>query len=209
MFREKDELRTKRFEWDHIMNKITPLTICIVVLLLSGCAEPPDKASTDLSARFDNVVKQRLDRYLPEIYAEAKDSFDAATAEISAQSEKFALTRSYGRAEMLLAFSDSLLSAADDSLDALRVIYAAKLEELKLAAEEASKNVFASAKKFENIDAVEERMVVIRGKLVSLHVQMAKANTEAISGLPLNACFDYENVIHGAAAIEAELKTLK
>jgi len=191
------------------MNKITLLTISIIVLIFSGCAEPPDNASTDLSARFDDVKKQRLDRYLPEIYAEAKDSFDAAMIDVSAQSEKFALTRSYDRAERLLAYSDSLLTLAGDSLATLRVVYAAKLDEFKLAAEEAMKQAFESAKKFENIDAVEEKMVDIRGKLIALNVKMAKANTEYQSGLPLNACFDYENVINGAAAIEAELKTLK
>jgi hypothetical protein len=192
------------------MKNILAIALCAALLAIAGCTEqPPDQESLALSKKFDEVTKQRLDRFLPNIYAEAKDSFEAALDEITAQNEKSALSRSYEHAKSLMAYSDSLLARAADSLVALKDAYANRLADLKQNAEETVGDVFATAQKFKNNDAVEERMVEIRGKIASINVLLAKANTEYKSGLPLHAGFDYEQVIDGATELERELEDLK
>jgi hypothetical protein len=123
------------------------LFVLVVVIALSalfiGCAKPPQAEVDAAKAALDAAKAVEADRYVAGVFKAAKDSLNAATAEIEAQNGKFALTRNYKKAAAMLTSATQLANEAKDKT-------AAKKEEVKAEAEKLVTDVqtaIADAKK--------------------------------------------------------------
>ena len=105
---------------------------CIIALmaLTIGCAKAPQDEVTTARSVLDSVMAAEVDKYAPEQYKAAKDSLDAAMAEIEKQNSKFALTRKYGRAEAQLQASQELARAAAEEAVAAKERVMAEAEDM-------------------------------------------------------------------------------
>ncbi|MCR4438984.1 MAG: DUF4398 domain-containing protein [bacterium] len=87
---------------------VLPLVAVVAVLaLVAGCAKAPDPERIDaVKAALQAAKAAEADRYVPQQYAAANDSLNAALAEIEKQNGKFAPFRKYGVAEHLLQVAE-------------------------------------------------------------------------------------------------------
>jgi len=103
------------------------VVIVALTALFIGCAKPPQAEVDAAKAALEAAKAVEADRYVASAFKAAKDSLNAATAEIEVQNGKFALTRNYKKAAALLTAAVQLANDAKDKT-------AAKKEEVKAEA---------------------------------------------------------------------------
>ncbi len=107
---------------------LSVVALVFALALLAGCAKAPQETVDAAKAAVEAAKAAEADRYLADQFNAAQDSLNAAMAEIETQNSKFALTRSYDRAQAQL---ESAISAANAAKDGV----AAKKEEVKAEAQ--------------------------------------------------------------------------
>lgn len=108
-------------------NRIVVLLMAAVAVLalVAGCAKAPDQARIDaVNAALKAAEGVEANRYVPQQYNAAKDSLNAALAEIEKQNSKFALFRKY-------ALANHLLQVAEEKAKEAEQAAIAKKEEVK------------------------------------------------------------------------------
>jgi hypothetical protein len=86
-------------------------SICILVLATAmGCAQPPKEQIDSASAAMDAAQSAGAAEYAPESWAAAQEAEAQLEAELAAQQQAFALSRSYDDARSM---ADDLKTAAD------------------------------------------------------------------------------------------------
>lgn len=76
--------------------------VVLALVALVGCAKPPQELVNSVQAAIDGVKQVGAETYAPDALAKVTDLFSQAQAEIETQNGKFALFRSYKKAEEIL-----------------------------------------------------------------------------------------------------------
>jgi hypothetical protein len=76
--------------------------VVLALVALVGCAKPPQELVNSVQAAIDGVKQAGAEMYAPDALAKVTDLFSQAQAEIETQNGKFALFRSYKKAEEIL-----------------------------------------------------------------------------------------------------------
>lgn len=97
----------------------TALTIAVVALLAVSCS-PPQEAIDGARASLTAADSVEAARYAPEAWQAAEQAMQAVDAELATQAGKFALFRSYGRTEELIAVAEEQAAAAEEAANAGR-----------------------------------------------------------------------------------------
>ncbi len=108
------------------MKRILTLVMGVALLAaLSGCASKPEQEITSAEQALDKARVAEADVYAKDEFEKAQQTLEAAKAEIAAQDDKFALTRSYDEAKKMLADAqqqaDGLVAKAQANREAARV----------------------------------------------------------------------------------------
>jgi hypothetical protein len=94
------------------LKMLVPLVVVCVLMLVAGCAKAPQTEIDAAKAAVEAAKTAEADRYVADQFNAAKDSLDAAMAEIDQQNAKFALTRNYDKAATLLQSAIATANAA-------------------------------------------------------------------------------------------------
>ncbi len=86
--------------------------VVAATLLAAGCAQPPTDAVNKAQAALETARTNEAADYAAESLAAAEEAVAALDAELKAQSEAFALTRSYKKAEELAAAAQTTAEKA-------------------------------------------------------------------------------------------------
>lgn len=109
----------------------------IAGIVLVGCQQAPIEQVSAVQQGLENARDAEAEKYAPEAFAAAQEKFNQAAQEISAQDEKFALTRSYAQPEQLLQESLGQLKAAQDEAIANKAKVKVEVETLTTETEAA------------------------------------------------------------------------
>jgi hypothetical protein len=184
-------------------NTMLRFAVCVVALLVlaTGCAKAPQDEVTTARSVLDSVMVAEVEKYAPAQYKAAKDSLDAALAEIEKQNSKFALSRKYSTAEAQLQASQDLARRAAAEAVAAKARMKAEAEDMMAqmqAAIEEAKTLIAQAPKGKGeaaaleaikadvsaleMTATEVTDAMAREDFAAAH-EMAKAGLEKIQGI--------------------------
>lgn len=113
-------------------NTMLRFGVCMFALLVlaTGCAKAPQEEVTTARSLLDSVLVTEVEKYAPEQYKAAKDSLNAAMAEIETQNSKFALTRKYSKAQDQLEASQELARQAAEQAVATKARIKAEAEDM-------------------------------------------------------------------------------
>ncbi len=130
------------------MKRISVLSVLAgVALFTAACAKEPTEALTAAKTALEAAKTAEASDYAPEALAAAETAQAALEAELKAQGEKFALTRSYTKAaELATAAAESAATAAAAGKEAMKVEATALVAGVR-AAVETTKQVLAKAPK--------------------------------------------------------------
>lgn len=184
------------------------ITVGIMTSCGGGSSNPPDKLVAKVEGAMESVQKQRLDRYMPEVYAAAADSFQTALTQISEIRKESSDGGSYESAERLLIFADSVLTWADDSVSVLQKFYEARVESFKTDAESLLNVAIAASEDLQPSMAEDTEYQKIRRRIVNLRMQLAQGNTQYKTGIMSSAGLSYSGVADGAKKAMRELENL-
>ena len=84
------------------------LGMSLALLLLAGCAKPPQVEMDAAKAAIEQAKAVEADRYVPGEYNAVQDSLSAALAIVEEQNAKFALFRNYKEATRMLTNATAL-----------------------------------------------------------------------------------------------------
>jgi hypothetical protein len=79
--------------------------LVLAMIGLAACAKPPQATIDQAKAALDAAGQSEAATYAAQAWDTAQQSMNAANAEIEAQAQKFALFRSYKKANELLAIA--------------------------------------------------------------------------------------------------------
>jgi len=126
------------------------IAIAAVAAFLGGaaCAKAPQEAIDGAKASLQAATDAEAAKYAPESFRAAEDAINSANAEIAAQSEKFALLRSYDQASQLLTLASEAAEKAkveaEENREKARVSSEAAIQAAKTAIEAAKAAVDAA-----------------------------------------------------------------
>lgn len=191
-----------------MLSKKTMLLGLMMVALVAlwGCAKAPQEAIDAAKAAVDAARAAEADRYAPDEFRAAEDTLAAAMAEVEVQNGKFALTRSYGAAQKLLAAALAAANNAKEAAAANKVKMQGEAQQLLLdaqAALTASKDLLKKAPRGKETKAAIESM---QGDLTSIETMLAEANTAMTSGDFKTALDKAKACVNNANAIAEEIK---
>ncbi len=177
------------------------ITFILVVgfgLLAAGCSQPPSEAVNAAKAALEAAREAEGGDYAPESLGAAEDALNQLEAEIATQGEKFALLRSYAKAEELAASAQTAAEKA--TRDA-----AAGKEAARLKATETMESVRASLEEVNGLLAKAPR-----GKGTRAEIDAMKADVAAVeSGFEdFDAAMAGEHYLEAQAKAEAAQETL-
>jgi len=191
-----------------MLSKKTMLFGLMMVALIAmwGCAKAPQEAIDAARAAVDAARAAEADRYAPDLFKAAEDTLAAAMAEVEVQNGKFALTRSYGAAQKLLAAALAAANNAKEAAAANKVKMQGEAQQLLLdaqAALTASKDLLKRAPRGKETRAALEAM---QGDLTSIETMLAEANTAMTNGDFKTAYDKAKACVNNANAIAEEIK---
>ncbi len=185
------------------------IPLIALIAIITGCASPPDQQKDAVQAKLDSLQETKVDRHLPELCAEARDSFDAAIDEIAKQSDASFLSRSYDHAERQLAYADSVLTVAADSASRLNEESAAKIDSLRVRATAILDSAITLVVSLEDEKADDPDYKALRRRLVDFRLQIGRANKAYNDWEFVEAGTLYDVVIVGVEEVRRNLQTLK
>jgi hypothetical protein len=178
--------------------------VMLALVAFMGCAKAPQEAIDAAQAALDAAKAVEADRYAADLYNAA---MDAALSEVQTQNGKFALTRSYGTAQTLLAAATNAANAAKDAAGANKAKVQAEAQQFLLdaqAAVNASKELLRRAPRGKETRAALEAM---QTDMAAIEATLAEANTAMSSGDYLTARDKANASMSNANSIAEEIKT--
>lgn len=128
-------MKTQRF--------VTVGTVLAVALLLVGCAKPPAEEQNATRAALD-AARPLGEKWAPNEWKQAQQSFDDANKEIETQNNRFALMRNYDKSKQMLNDAKAAAEKAKQAGTANKEQAKREAEE-KLSAAEATINAAKAA----------------------------------------------------------------
>jgi hypothetical protein len=185
------------------------IPLIAMIGIVAGCASPPDRQKDAVQAKLDSLQETKADRHLPELYAEARDSFETAINEIAKQSDVSFLSRSYDDAERQLAYADSILMLAADSASRLNEESAAKIDGLRVRATAILDSATTLVVSLEDGRADDPQYKALRRRVVDLKLQIGRANKAYNDWEFVEAEILYDVVIRGVEEVRRNLQALR
>lgn len=146
------------------MRKMTWVPVVLLLVLMVGCAKPPQASIDAARSALDAAKSAEAAEYASDSLRSAEDALAALDQELKAQEEKFALFRSYKKAEELAASAKAAGEKASQDADSG-----------KAAAQQAATEAIASLK-----TALDEAKMMLdkapRGKGTQADLEMMKAD---------------------------------
>lgn len=179
--------------------------IVLAAVALTGCAKPPQDLVNSVSAAIDGVKQAGAELYAPDALNKVTDLSNQAKAEIEVQNAKFALFRSYKKAEELL--KQAAAAAETARQDAIAAKEKAR-EEANLAIEtcktkwQAAMDAVAAAPMGKDTKAEIEAM---KSELTALESALREAENAIGSEDYLDAKAKAESVMNKADQISADV----
>lgn len=182
------------------------LVVLSTLLVLIGCASKPDQELTAAQSALDQAKAAEAETYAGADYQTATDTLKSAQAEMAAQDEKFALTRSYEKAKQLLADAKSEAEAAASAAAANKEKVKAEAEAGQTAAQQAidgAKTALAKAPKGKGTKADLE---ALQGDLTAAETSFGEVQTAFQNGQYMDAKNGFEAVKTKAESITSEVE---
>jgi hypothetical protein len=147
-----------------------------------SCAKAPQEAIDAANAALQAAKTVEADRYAAAEYNAAKDSLDAATAEVEKQNSKFALFRNYGDASRML-------QSAVNAANAAAAAAATNKEQVKVEAEQLVSQAQAAVAEVKKLMARAPRgkegraaLELIQSDVNAVETQLSEAGAAMTSG---------------------------
>lgn len=163
------------------------LVVLVAALSLTACAKPPAEAISAAEQAQQAAVAAGADEYSPEAMNAVTEAKAALDAEIAAQGEKMSLTRSYKRAEELVAAyktaADQATTAAAAAKEQAKTEATTLITEGRMALDEATA-MLASAPRGKGSRA---DLAAMQADLEAAGASLTEAETSLANGMFLDA----------------------
>lgn len=182
------------------------ITTFAFLLSLTACASNPEQELAATRQALDAAKAAEADIYAPAEYSAASEVLGSAEAEIAAQDQKFALTRSYSKAKELLnnakSQADAAVSAAKTNKEKTRAEAETAQTEAQQAVE-AAKTALSKAPKGKGTKA---DLKALKGDLSAAQTAFSEAQQAYNSGKYKDALSGFKSVKEKADSVSNQIQ---
>lgn len=183
------------------------------VLLVTGCAKPPQAELDALKASVAGAESAQAETYSPSDLATARDAQAAAQAEIDAQAKKFALFRSYKKANELITDANAKAKAAQEAAVANKAKSKTDADAAVVAAKDAVTALQTALTELEACPrkpkGFSEDLAALKARAEGLSSQAAQLDSQISSEDYNGAKSTAESVSSGAATLTTDIQGAK
>lgn len=183
------------------------------VLLVTGCAKPPQAELDALKASVAGAESAQAETYSATELAAARDAHAAAQAEIDAQAKKFALFRSYKKANELIADANTKAKAAQEAAVAGKAQAKADAEAAVAAAKAAVAALQTAITELEACrrkpKGFAEDLAQLKGRFDALNAQAAGLDSQLASEDYNGAKSTADSITSSAATLTTDIQGAK
>lgn len=185
---------------------LTVVVVMFAMALMLGCAKVPQQELDAVKAALDAAKAAEADRYAVPEFNAAKDSLNAATAEIEKQNSKFALFRSYSRVKDLLTKALNGSNAAKDAAVVNKEKVRVEAQDLLAQGATAVEDVKKLMKKAPRGKEGRAALEAMNSELTAVEASIVEANTAMTNGDYLTARDKAQADVKKLQALAEELK---
>ena len=173
--------------------------------MLAACAEAPQQNIDAAKSALEAARGAQAEEYAPKAWQLAEDAHNAATAEVEAQNQKFALLRSYDTATELLNKAREQANAATTEANEEREQAKARAEAAITEAETAISEAQTALESAPKGKGTEADLKAMADELTAMTTSLAGAREAFSGGRFQMAQARAESVRDGARAIVADI----
>lgn len=177
-----------------------------MVVMFSSCAKLPEAEIANAKAAVEATKATEADRYVPAEYRALQDSLNVAMTEIETQNSKFALLRSYKKANVMLTnvvtLSNTVKENAAVRKEEVKNQAQQSLAEATTLVAEVKELITKAPKGKEGKEALE----AIQNDLALVEASLAEVSTLINNGDYLTAVDKVKAAGEKAASLKAELE---
>lgn len=177
-----------------------------MVVMFSSCAKLPEAEIANAKAAVEATKATEADRYVPAEYRALQDSLNVAMTEIETQNSKFALLRSYKKANVMLSnvvtLSNTVKENAAVRKEEVKNQAQQSLAEATTLVAEVKELITKAPKGKEGKEALE----AIQNDLALVEASLAEVSTLINNGDYLTAVDKVKAAGEKAASLKAELE---
>lgn len=177
-----------------------------MVVMFSSCAKLPEAEIANAKAAVEATKTTEADRYVPAEYRALQDSLNVAMTEIETQNSKFALLRSYKKANVMLAnvvtLSNTVKENAAVRKEEVKNQAQQSLAEATTLVAEVKELITKAPKGKEGKEALE----AIQNDLALVEASLAEVSTLINNGDYLTAVDKVKAAGEKASSLKAELE---
>ncbi len=174
----------------HVMRCTITLAVAAGMAILTACAKPPQARMDGLRSGMELAELAESATYAPAEFEAAREAERTALAEVEAQNQKFALTRSYETAREMLDKATAAAETARAAAVANREIAKTTADEavealtVQLVAAEADLAALASCRKTpkgfaQDLELMRGKVEALTGQMVELQAKVDAENYKA------------------------------
>jgi hypothetical protein len=179
--------------------------VILIGVLATGCAEAPEPEIQGARQAIASAREAEASEYAPSALTAAEAELQKLDAELKAQSEKFALTRSYEQAKKLAAAAqeagNNAQTEATHNKEAMRQEAATLIEEVKTELTDVKQLVETAPKG----KGSEEDVAALRSDVASMEMELSEASQALASGAYARAKSRAGAVREGAGRVRNEI----
>jgi chromosome segregation ATPase len=183
---------------------ITLMVMALMLLMIAGCADPPQQLMDEVKSALDAAKNAEADQYVPDLYNAAKKMLDDALAMV--EKEKEGWFSNYDEAI-------TQLNAAKEAANKATEAVAAKKEEIKAAAEKMLQEIPAAVEKAKNLwkkaprgKGTREALQMIKNDIEKTEASVTEVNAALESGNYLMAREKAQAIMKKLQSLQSELQ---
>jgi hypothetical protein len=183
---------------------LTFLLMATLILMIAGCADPPQQLIDEAKAALDAAKQAQADRYVPDLYNAAKKMLDDALAAV--EEEKGAMFSNY---DDIISQLNAAMEAANKAKNAV----AAKKEEVKGAVESVLQQIPTEVEKAKKLwrkaprgKGTRDALQMIQNDIEAAEASVADVNAALESGDYLAAQQKAKALAQKLQSIQSELQ---
>jgi uncharacterized protein Yka (UPF0111/DUF47 family) len=172
--------------------------IFIIIMLIASCAKPPEAEMAAAKAAVDSAKSVEADRYVPDVFNQAKTKLNAGLAEVD--------KKNYEEAAKLLVDATATAKAAADAVPGKKEEMKKETESLMAQVPDAVENARKAWKKAPRGKGTRETLQMIKDEISAQEAAVAQVQQSLDSGDILTAKQKVQAILGKLASITQELQ---
>ncbi len=188
------------------MKKLIYLFVAVLLLAVVACAKPPQEAIDSVGRALEDAKGAEASMYASDSLKDAEEAQAALQAELDTQAQKFAMFRSYKKAEELAAAAEAAAKKAEEDAVAGKEAARQEAETLITDAKAAIAQAMEDIKKAPRGKGAQMDIAALKADIAGAETTVAEAEEAYNGGMYLDAKAKADSAKMAAETVSSDVE---